>query len=452
MANNITINSSGTASLKKPLMSDSSKDLLPKKPYAIVDVGSTKTSIAILNMNENSPAIYGYANNPTKGISKGKVIDTNELTNTIFETLKKALDSTEVKKEIPSIMSISGSHIKGVTEEKSLTLNNAHGVITFEDINNGNTNKYGYKNNPHSSRRILNEYHINYILDGEHTVINPIGMHSQDIKIKKHVVSGDIVEIEKLETAAKNAYLSVESFIHSGTASSSSTLSADNKQENSIIIDIGGGTTDISVYESNSLIYSSVLPIGGFNFSNDIAIAFGIDFEQAENIKIRHGLADIYKSSVLESIIINLPGNKAIEVQVLDICQIMKERAQEWASLILMEIESSGISNLKTCVLTGGSSQIEGIDTILTKTLQLKSTVCIPHHKEYLNSEYLVPENSTLVGLINHAFESKTKMLDIKSNRFDKLTQMSKLPIVNKASTKIKKLIKKPYLKSVRGK
>ena len=277
-------------------------------------------------------------------------------------------------------------------------------------------------------------------------------MHSQDIKIRKHVVSGDIAEIEKLETAGKNAHLSVKGFIHSGTASSSSTLSANNKRENSIVIDIGGGTTDISVFESNSLIYSSVLPIGGFNFSNDIAIAFGIDFEQAENIKIRHGLTDIYKSSVLESITINLSDNKAIEVQVLDICQIMKERAQEWASLILMEIESSGISNLKTCILTGGSSQIEGIDTILTKTLQLKSNMCIPHHKEYLNNEHLVPENSTLVGLINYAFESKPKMLDITSNRFDKLTQISKLPIVNKTSTKIKKLIKKPYLKTVRGK
>ena len=251
---------------------------------------------------------------------------------------------------------------------------------------------------------------------------------------------------------AKKAHLKVEGFIHGGTASSSAILNANHKNDNSIVIDIGGGTTDISIYQSKCLIYSSVLPIGGFNFSNDIALAFGIDYQQAENIKIQHGLTDIYNSSVLESLPINLPDNTTVDVPVLDVCQIMKERAQEWAGLILIEIESSGIDNLKTCLLTGGSSQIEGINKILAKTLQLKSDLCIPAEKDYLNKEYLLPENSTLVGLINETFESKPKLLDMNSNRLDKLTQMSKSPIVNKTSAKIKKLIKKPYLKSVRGK
>ena len=451
MAKNIQNNGLNT-SLKKSIMPDSRQQSIPNKPFAVVDVGSTETSIAILDIEENTRLIYGYASNKTKGISKGKVVDVDDISDTISNTLKKALNSNEINKEIPAILSISGNHIKGINEIESLTLNNSHGVITFEDINNANKNKYGYKNNPHSSRRILNEYHINYILDGEHAVINAIGMHSQDIKIKKHVISGDISEIEKLESVAKKAHLKVEGFIHGGTASSSAILNANHKNDNSIVIDIGGGTTDISIYQSKCLIYSSVLPIGGFNFSNDIALAFGIDYQQAENIKIQHGLTDIYNSSVLESLPINLPDNTTVDVPVLDVCQIMKERAQEWAGLILIEIESSGIDNLKTCLLTGGSSQIEGINKILAKTLQLKSDLCIPAEKDYLNKEYLLPENSTLVGLINETFESKPKLLDMNSNRLDKLTQMSKSPIVNKTSAKIKKLIKKPYLKSVRGK
>ena len=450
MAKNIEFNGSSTA-LKKSTMPNSRNGLASNKPYAVVDAGSTKTNIAILNLDENPKLIYGYASNKTKGMSKGKVTDIDALSDTISETLKKALNSNSISKEIPAILSISGNHIKGINKIESLTLNNSHGVITFEDINNGNTNKYGYKNNPHSSRRILNEYHINYILDGEHAVINPIGMHSQDIKIKKHVISGDISEIEKLEAAAKKANIKVEGFVHGGAASSSAILT-NNTNDNLIIIDLGGGTTDISIYESNRLIYSSVLPIGGFNFSNDIALAFGIDYEQAENIKIQHGLTDIYKSSVLESLAINFPDNKTIDVPVLDICQIMKERAEEWASLILTEIESSGINNLKSCLLTGGSSQIEGINKILAKTLQLTSNLCVPDEKEYLKSEYSSPSNSTLVGLINQAFESKPKILDMNSNRFDKLTQMYKSPLLDKTSTKIKKLIKKPYMKSVRGK
>ena len=152
-----------------------------------------------------------------------------------------------------------------------------------------------------------------------------------------------------------------------------------------------------------------MLPIGGFNFSNDISIAFGIDYEQAENIKINYGLTDIYKSSVVESTTLNFTDGTSIDVAILDICQIMKEGAQEWASLILMNIESSGIKNLKNCILTGGSSRIDGLTTILAKTIQLKSSVCKPFNKDYLNNEYLMLEQSTLVGLIEYAFESKTK-------------------------------------------
>ena len=277
-------------------------------------------------------------------------------------------------------------------------------------------------------------------------------MHSQDIKIKKHVISGDISEIEKLELAAKKAHILVEGLVHGGTASSLATQNTSSKNDNLITIDIGGGTTDISIYESNCLVYSSVLPLGGFNFSNDIAIAFGIDYTQAENIKVKYGLTDIYKSSVLETLKINLDDDNIIEVPVLDVCQIMKERAQELAGLIHMEIESSGITNLKTCNLTGGSSQIEGIDKIFTKTLQLKTNLCLPNEKEYLKSEYLSPEYSTLFGMITQIIESKPKLLNIHPNNFEKLTQMSKLPIINKTSTRLKKLIKKPYLKSVRGK
>ena len=163
-------------------------------------------------------------------------------------------------------------------------------------------------------------------------------------------------------------------------------------------------------------------------------------------------MTDIYKSSVLETLKINLDDDNIIEVPVLDVCQIMKERAQELAALIHMEIESSGITNLKTCNLTGGSSQIEGIDKIFTKTLQLKTNLCLPKEKEYLKSEYLSPEYSTLFGMITQIIESKPKLLNIHPNNFEKLTQMSKLPIINKTSTRLKKLIKKPYLKSVRGK
>ena len=454
MAKNIEFKPSNR-SLIKPIMPESKSQLAPNKPYAVLDVGSTKTAAAILNMDEmdeNSQLVYGYATNKTKGITKGKVTNFDHLSNTISETLKKALNSSEVTKEIPGILSISGSHVKGVNEIESLTLNNSHGVITFEDINKNNTNKYGYKNNPHSSRRIINEHHISYILDGEHAVINPIGMHSQDIKIKKHVISGDISEIEKLELAAKKAHILVEGLVHGGTASSLATQNTSSKNDNLITIDIGGGTTDISIYESNCLVYSSVLPLGGFNFSNDISIAFGIDYTQAESIKIKYGLTDIYKSSVLETLKINLDDDNIIEVPVLDVCQIMKERAQELAGLIHMEIESSGITNLKTCNLTGGSSQIEGIDKIFTKTLQLKTNLCLPNEKEYLKNGYLSPEYSTLFGMITQIIESKPKLLNIHPNNFEKLTQMSKLPIINKTSTRLKKLIKKPYLKSVRGK
>ena len=109
MAKNIEFKPSNR-SLIKPIMPESKSQLAPNKPYAVLDVGSTKTAIAILNMDEmdeNSQLVYGYATNKTKGITKGKVTNFDHLSNTISETLKKALNSSEVTKEIPGILSIS---------------------------------------------------------------------------------------------------------------------------------------------------------------------------------------------------------------------------------------------------------------------------------------------------------------------------------------------------------
>ena len=133
MAKNIESKSSGE-SVMQPTITGSRNHLTPNRPYAVVDVGSTKIAIAVLNMDENPQLIYGCASTKTTAVTKGKVTDIDVLSNNISETLKKALNSNEIPNEIPGIVSISGTHVKGVNEIESLTLNNSHGVITFEDI------------------------------------------------------------------------------------------------------------------------------------------------------------------------------------------------------------------------------------------------------------------------------------------------------------------------------
>ena len=130
---------------------------------------------------------------------------------------------------------------------------------------------------------------ISYTLDGADGIRNPIGMHSDAVSVDTHVITADREFLDKLTEACKGAGINVDAFVMEPFASALSTLTEQEREQGSIIIDIGGGTTDIIAFKDDRVIYTAVVPVGGFQFTNDIAYTYDSTYESAEKAKMDHG-------------------------------------------------------------------------------------------------------------------------------------------------------------------
>ena len=140
-------------------------------------------------------------------------------------------------------------------------------------------------------RKLLHVIPRSYALDGLHGVRNPLGMHTGQLHVESHVITGSISKIDELENAISDAGVDISSMIIEPLASAHAVLTADEREEGAILIDVGGGTSDIAVYHDGAVLHTAVIPVGGYQFSNDLSIAFDIDFDMKGDkaINVRPG-------------------------------------------------------------------------------------------------------------------------------------------------------------------
>lgn len=255
-----------------------------KRIIAGIDIGTSKIITIIASVPENGFInVIGVATNPSKGIRKGQIVDIEEATSSIVASLE-ASERMAGYSISSAFISVGGSHI---------TSQNSHGVvavaepqkeITTDDV--GRAIDAARAVSLPSTREILHVIPREFIVDSQECIKDPIGMTGVRLEVNTHLITVGSIALRNLEKCASLVGIDVDGFIFNGLASSTAVLTETEKELGVVLADIGSGTTDIAIFVDGALSYSSVMPVGARNITNDLAIGLRISLESAEKIKL----------------------------------------------------------------------------------------------------------------------------------------------------------------------
>ena len=223
------------------------------------------------------------------------------------------------------------------------------------------------------------------------------------MQVEAHLVTGANTFIDRLVDVIEVSGVKINSLVLEPLASGMAVLTAKERQRGAVIVDIGGGTTDIVAFKGSGIYYTGVIPVGGYQFTNDIALSFSTTFEAAEAIKLEHGSAEFQPASAGEQILVPVVGrDKHLKVSRLEICQLVRERAMELARMIKVKLDSERMGDVEDSVLilTGGASSMPGFAELVQKSVGIDVRHGIPDVHGTIPAELRDPGYATAVGTL----------------------------------------------------
>lgn len=335
-----------------------------------IDIGTTKIATIVAKYSKSgSIDILGHSVVPCKGLSKGNVVDVEKTSEGINQSISilKQYYNLNIKS---AFLGITGSHVNFEDRWDKLDSVAKSGVITREDIIK-NPLKASDQNIDNKS--ILHTIPISYSVDGANEILNPIGMHSSNLSVKTHLISASPSAVTKLIQSANEADIESDGLILEPLASSHSVINENEKNDGVLMVDIGGGTTDLMFFKNKRVEYTAVIPVGGFHFTNDIASTYKIDTREAEDIKIKFGSAttNIKNNTVQEIEMKSKLSPAPIKVPHTELIRLTRERAQELVKLINIKTKQIDFENNPQykIVLTGGTSNLNGLSDLISRNI-----------------------------------------------------------------------------------
>ncbi|MDN5303870.1 MAG: cell division protein FtsA [Fusobacteriaceae bacterium] len=371
-----------------------------------IDIGTTKIYVIIAKVDSETQTfqVKGYGVAASRGLKRGLIVDITTLSEDIERAVKKAELMSGIK-VTKAFVGLSGKHIKSSVTNVELELDNAPRVIEEKDYER--LVQKAINRLVEDGRQVLHEIVYNYKVDNSSVLKNAIGMQGSFLKADVHLITGSEKEIISLKNALKNINIEIDNIILEPYASAKSVLTQSEKEFGTVIVDIGGGTTDLGIYKRDKLIYASVIPIGGQYFTSDIAQILKIDLETAEELK--KTFSDLYIDSKTEKSlqVDSKNSNDKIEVKLDVLKEIIEARIDDIIEYIEEGIELSGFGDYITngIVFTGGSSKIAGLEKRAKQLLNYNIKIGVPIEIDGLLENMNKPENATGIGLLLYATE-----------------------------------------------
>jgi cell division protein FtsA len=397
---------------------------------SVIDIGTTKIIVLIaeydLEQNQISKVI-GFGDSHSDGLKRGVVVD-------ISKTIKSITDAVESAEkqagfEIShAFVGISGDHISslnysGVTSINSNSQNQSVGhSITHEDIEK--VQELAANINISPDRRIMHILPQEYIVDNQEGISSPLGLSGRRLEAKVHLVTSSINTEKDILTCLDEIGISVIEFILEPLASAYSVLNSDEMNLGSILIDIGGGTTDVISYANGSVLHTGVIPIGGTIITNDIAYRVQTSIEQAEKLKQDYGSSNLNEANSNDDIIVKgVAGRNEFKISQKILSEVIEPRIREIFELVKSEIEKTNFNGEYTfgIILTGGGSKLDGILKTAYEVFNMPIKKGLPINDfevENIEKDILDPRYATAIGLIKYAGQNFNNYNKINQNSF----------------------------------
>jgi cell division protein FtsA len=376
----------------------SSNDLI-----AGLDIGTTKICCVVAEVGDNDELILsGVGVSPSAGLKRGVVVDIEATVKAVEEAVAKA--ARQSGREIESVyVGVTGEHISSLNSKGVTAITHADREIDEHDVARVKDQSMVIVLPP--DRIILHAIPRSYSIDGQNGIRHPIGMSGTRLEIETHIVTASKTFIENVEKCVTRANLGLADMVLEPLATSEAVVLPAEKNLGVCLVDIGGGTTDLAIFQGGAIYYSAVIPVGGNHVTNDIAQLLRVTTEEAERLKIDSGCAVLAGIGDDQSVKVTQIGTtEARSLRRRALCEIIEARMQELFQLVQKEVEKSGCRNQLPAglILSGGGCQLRGTQDCAGQVLGLPVRIGRPSGIGGLADVVSSPVYATSVGLVQY--------------------------------------------------
>jgi cell division protein FtsA len=395
---------------------------------ASLDVGSSKirTVIALLQEDKKTPNIIGVGVAPSTGMRKGNIIDVDEA----ISNISAALEDAERMSGAPIhhvFVGVSGAHVESFDSKGVIAISHAGSEIIEDDINR--VLEAAQAVNMPSNRRILRIIPKSFSIDDQRGIKNPVGMIGVRLEVDAHIITGQSTIVKNVEKAVNQAGVDIDDIIPASLASAEAVLSRRQKELGVLVVDVGSGSTSISVFEEGATLHTASLPVGGESVTNDVAIGLRTSIDTAEKIKIEYGTTspdEVNERETIDLSLISKIDNQKVSKKHL--AEIIQARYHEIFVMIKDELRSIGRDGMlpSGAILTGAGVKMPGCMDLAREVLGLPVQIGFPTEVDGVVDKIDDPAYATAIGLVSWGSKYEGRSYSVSSLDFKKMFSAAK--------------------------
>jgi len=368
-----------------------------------LDIGTTKIAVIVGHKNEHGKIeILGYGKVPSIGVKRGVVANIDNTIQSIKDAVAEASAKSGVDIKYLNV-GIAGQHIKSLQHRGSMIREDSETEISQEDIDKLCNSMYNLNMNP--GEEILDVIPQEFSIDGDHGIMTPKGYTGSSLEANFHIIIGQTAAAKNIYKCVRRAGLEVVELILEPIASAEAVLSEEEKEAGVVLVDIGGGTSDIAIFHAGIIRHTAVIPLGGEIITEDIKEGCSIIKKHAEELKVKFGSALARENREEEIVAIpGLRGRTPKEISLKNLASIIQARMEEIIEHVYYEIKSSGYEKklIGGIVLTGGGAHLKHVAQLTEFMTGLDTRIGYPneHLANDVPPEMASPMFATGIGLV----------------------------------------------------
>ncbi len=395
-----------------------------------LDIGTTKVCAIVAETNGDGVVdVIGVGHSPSRGLRKGVVVNIEAT----VDSIRRAVEDAELMAGVEirsAFVGIAGGHIRGINSRGVIAISGKNREVSQQDVDRVIDAAKAVA--LPVDREVIHVLPQEFMIDDQGGIKEPLGMCGTRLEAEVHIVTGAVASAQNIIKCANRAGLEVQDIVLQQLASSEATLAPEEKELGCILIDIGGGTTDVAVFVEGSIYHTAVLAVGGDMLTNDIAIGLRTPHPEAESLKRKYGCAMAALTRPEEKIEVPSVGGRRPRVLARQtLCEIIQPRLEELFMLVEREVRKAGYADRVSggVVVTGGSSIMEGVPELAEQIFDMPVRRGLPRGVGGLTDVIGSPMYATGVGLglYGAAHRDRRKFRQVTDrNIFDKVVARMK--------------------------
>ncbi len=403
-----------------------------------LDIGTTKIACLVGKKNDYGKLeLLGIGKSESVGVRRGVVSHITPAVQAIQKALEEAKLNSGYQINVVNV-GIAGQHIKSLQHRGVITRDNMEDEITQKDMNDLIEDMHKLVLPPGES--IIHVLPQDFIVDNESGIKDPIGMSGIRLEANFHIITGLVTAVQNIYKCVRKAGLEVADLTLEPLASADAVLSSEEKEAGVALVDIGGGTTDIAIFQDGIIRHTAVIPFGGNIITDDIKEGCTIIRKQAEQLKVKFGSALASENQANDIVVIpGLSGREPKEISVKNLAHIIQARMEEIIEQVYFEIRNSGFERklIAGIVITGGGAQLKHLPQLFEYLTGMDTRIGYPtEHLASGNEDISSPMFSTGVGLVLKGFEYAEKQRQKSPTITHQKQSKKKLGLFDKILTK----------------